>query len=198
MRIMPLFLRASLTIGLVVALAACTSVRKKVPTVEVDETTSGGVTNALQAPLYDLNIKRDKIPAALLQIDIVYGVYAEDDCGALRAEIHDLTRVLGPDISDLEKSKRGKIVLKPEEALGGAVSSLIPYGDVVRWVSGASRHQKKIAGAYFRGHLRRAFLKGRLSELRCTPVPRLNPIIEHQQKSRESKDIPKINLIPLQ
>jgi hypothetical protein len=177
-KIMP-FLRVGVVAGVLLAITACTSMREKVPEVELKGADATGVGDALQSPLYDLNLKKQTIPEALLEIELVYGAYAEDDCGAIRNEIHDLTRVLGPDVSDLEKRGRGKVTLDAKGAIGGAVSGLIPYNNVLRWISGASRHEKKIAAAYFRGHLRRAFLKGRLAELRCTPVPRLNPVVEH-------------------
>ena len=131
---------------------------------------------AAQSPLYDFNLKRDKIPARLSNIDDTYD--EPPSCRAAREEAAALTEILGPDPATRKKQKNSKIKVNPANAIGSAVSSYIPYNNVVRFLSGADSHRKKYADAIMKGHLRRSFVNGWLIQNDCpnVPVPKLKPV----------------------
>lgn len=131
--------------------------------------------DALGQPLTDLNITREDIPDALKAIVAdPYKLPAPAGCPTITAEIAVIDQLLGPDID---------IVLDPKTARAerenAAVSSLvsqfstswIPGRDIIRTLSGAQAHTRKVREAVLAGSLRRAFLKGMSRQLACPPVP---------------------------
>ncbi|MGV6802145.1 MAG: hypothetical protein ACWA5L_09520 [bacterium] len=154
---------------------------KKVPKVAVDMDQEE-MSQAAQSPLYDLNLKREEIPAELLILDNLYSEPRQGKCSAAQYEVASLTRVLGPDPADSYVVGRDgrTYTLKPADALSSTLSGLIPYGDIVRYVTGASGHEKKRAEAFYKGQIRRAFLKGWMQNNGCEiiPIPRVKPVRE--------------------
>jgi hypothetical protein len=149
-----------------------------------------GAFEAVQSPLVDLNIKRETIPQALQ--DIAGNPYVLDDkpkCSQLAGDVAALDAMLGP---DMQKNKRTKLAsegsltdaasvssytqegasMLQNEAIGfvAGKASIIPFRGLVRRITGASDHAKEVALAYESGKLRRAYLKGMMSAMKCAPV----------------------------
>ncbi len=125
--------------------------------VEVEQDEMG---RAMQAPLYDLNFKKDEIPAPLADLKNIFTPPPEESCRNMRREIYALNGVLGPEEIVTSDDPEKVLTLNPSGALESAMSSLIPYNDILKYLSGATAHEKKLARAIFRGHARRAFLRG--------------------------------------
>jgi hypothetical protein len=167
----------------VLALPACASVKgPKVPErfkppkkvkVDMDQ---GKLKKSAQSPLYDLNVMRERIPRRLKNIKYVYALDQPVTCDDLDREIAGLDAVLGPDPADTTKARNETLTLETSDALEQAIDSFIPFTSVIRYLSGASDHEKRLAAAYYRGEVRRAFLKGTRTQLSCNiPVPRPKP-----------------------
>ena len=59
--------------------------------------------NALMQPLRDINLKKDKIPPRLLQIqDDPYNIQDMSGCRAIVTEIVSLRPMLGPDVNEVQ------------------------------------------------------------------------------------------------
>ncbi len=128
---------------------------------------SSGVGEAASAPLKDFNLKRDKIPALLRTIRNPYDVDMQIECLEITLRVEALNAVLGrdwdvppPDKKSLEERTADGASTAFLDALASEASGLIPYRGLVRTVSGANRHRKKVLKAYERGSHRRTFLKG--------------------------------------
>ncbi len=131
------------------------------------DTAGSGVGEAASAPLKDLNLKRDKIPALLKKIRNPYKVDPEIDCLEITLRVEALTAILGrdwdvapPDKKSLEERTADGASTAFLDTVASEASGLIPYRGLVRAVSGANRHNKKVLKAYERGSHRRTFLKG--------------------------------------
>ena len=85
------------------------------------QTFNAGVGDAVQAPLEDLNLKREEIPEVLLQArGAPYAVTGLGRCAAIGAEIARLDEALGPDI-DVPTSGDGEALdAAVEDAFAGA------------------------------------------------------------------------------
>lgn len=126
-----------------------------------------GVGEAAMSPLEDVNLKRDKIPKRLQAIKNPYDIAASVTCAEIASEVRALDVILG---RDWDIPPPDKAALKERAADGASTafldtvaseaSGLIPYRGIVRTVSGANRHAKKVRKAYERGSHRRTFLKG--------------------------------------
>lgn len=128
-----------------------------------------GAFHAVQMPFEDLNLKRDKIPPLLqMMAGRPYTLPADMSCEAIHREIALLDDILGADVDIWrDPSRRDSYADKGlSAAQGHAVGmienqvSIIPYRGVVRQVTGAEKHARKVASAYEVGRLRRAFYKG--------------------------------------
>ena len=115
--------------------------------------------DVVTAPLSDLNIKKDEVPEILVSArDKPYDVSGLKRCPAIAAAIGNLDAVLGDDIDIVRADgKSGRSVGGVAKSL---VSSLIPFGGVIREISGANAQQRKWNEAIYAGSVRRAFLKG--------------------------------------
>lgn len=126
-----------------------------------------GVSEAAMSPFEDINLKRDRIPERLKKIKNPYEVNPDISCSEIGSEVMALNDLLG---RDWDVPPPEKAALKERAADGASTafldtvaseaSGLIPYRGVVRTVSGANRHAKKVRKAYERGSHRRTFLKG--------------------------------------
>jgi hypothetical protein len=106
-------------------------------------------------PAEDLNLRKKKIPPVLLRAEAhPYAVL--NGCPAIAGAVGELNRVLGPDV-DRERSSQA---LKAGTIAKSVVSSLIPFGGIIRQVSGAAKEQQAFQDAITAGIARRAFLKG--------------------------------------
>ena len=113
-------------------------------------------------PLDDLNLRRDEIPLILIAArDDTYAVKGLRSCRALGAEIGRLDAVLGPDIDVAADQSLGE---KRGNAVGAlaksVIGSFIPFGGVIREVTGAAARERQWQVALYAGTARRAYLKG--------------------------------------
>lgn len=113
-------------------------------------------------PLSDLNLKKEEIPPILLAArEATYDLGGLRTCRAIGAEIVQLDAVLGPDIDIAAEKTRDE---KRGNAVGNVarsvLSSFIPFGGVIREVSGAASRERQWQVALYAGASRRAFLKG--------------------------------------
>ncbi len=113
-------------------------------------------------PLADVNIKKDEIPPILIAArENAYDTAGLRTCPALQAEVRRLDVVLGDDIDVVEDKSLGE---KRGNAVGNiaksVIGSLIPFGGVIREISGANENQRQWQIAMYAGSVRRAYLKG--------------------------------------
>lgn len=144
---------------------------------------------AVQQPMRDLSLIRDRVPdALLLSVAAPYALQAPETCASLAKEVAALDVALGPDLASGAKT-RG-------ESMGGLAAGLIngaiglPFRGIVRKVSGADHRDRALKAAVLAGMVRRGFLKGRIS-LVCPPgrnVVDNHMIVENRVVSRQVKD----------
>lgn len=110
-------------------------------------------------PLSDFNLKKDEVPAVLITArEKPYSLAGMSRCPAISAEIGQLDAVLGDDI-DIARDDGGAKVSVGSVAKS-LVRSLIPFGGVIRELSGAGGQERMWNEAIYAGSVRRAFLKG--------------------------------------
>ena len=132
------------------------------------------ITKSFQSPLYMLNIKKEDIPDHLPGPDQTYT--EPTSCLVAKVEYDKLNALLGIDKATLEAEEYGMINLDASDAIESTINDFIPFEDVIKYVSGATKHEKKVAAAYFRGQIRRAYLRGYIHRNTCeTPVPSAKP-----------------------
>ena len=126
-----------------------------------------GVGNAAAAPLTDLNVRREKIPPLLKTIRNPYAVDEFLPCDEIASQVMALDAILGrdwdippPDKASLQERAADGASTAFLDTVASEASGLIPYRGLVRTVSGANKHERKVRKAYERGSHRRTFLKG--------------------------------------
>ena len=124
----------------IMGLSACTTTKKA----------SSDISNA---PVKALNLKNVKIPENLKDTGNPYTATQSTSCADMKMELTQLTEFLGPDwdSDDHYRKTGGKG--------GGFFDAILPYGGIVRFVSGASKHEKKVLEAADYAGVRRAHLK---------------------------------------
>jgi hypothetical protein len=109
-------------------------------------------------PLRDVNIKKTKIPPVLQRAALApYSLAGLNSCPQLVARIRQLNSVLGEDID--EAHARGHAFTAGHLAQS-VVDALIPFGGIIKEVSGAAADQRRLQSAVVAGYARRGFLKG--------------------------------------
>ncbi|MFN3456121.1 MAG: hypothetical protein ACK4Z8_00930 [Novosphingobium sp.] len=137
------------TLAVAFPLAAQTAVSE-------EKVTAGDVVTK---PLSDFNIKKDEVPDVLVAArNKPYDVTGLKKCPAIAAEVAKLDAVLGDDI-DVARDD-GNSTIKMGNIAKSLVGSLIPFGGVIREISGANAQQRKWNEAIYAGSVRRAYLKG--------------------------------------
>lgn len=98
-----------------------------------------------------------------------YKAPASPACDTVPAELKAINDVLGPDLDT---------VVAPEDTTkslaskgGEVVRGLVPYGGVVRFVTGANKKDKELREAVLAGYARRGFLRGVEANTKCPPDP---------------------------
>lgn len=110
-----------------------------------------------------------------------YKAPAAPACDTVPAEILAINDLLGPDLDTPPETDDTKKSLASKSA--GVARSLVPYGGVVRFVTGANKKDKELREAIVAGYARRGFLRGLESNLKCHPDP---PPAAHS-KSKSAK-----------
>lgn len=138
------------------------------------EQTQEGIGDALLTPISDLNLKRKEIPPLLLALDSAYDPLPDYACETIAAKVVELEALLGPDVNDTEPEERGmgekvgsgtsKAAL---DAVSGTTGGVIPFRGVVRSISGAAKHERRLLAEIREGMERRAYLKGMGEQLGC-------------------------------
>lgn len=114
--------------------------------------------DVVATPAGDLNLRKDKIPALLTAaLDQPYSLTGLGTCRRLAAEIGGLDGVLGDDIDMAQADGRR---ISPGRVAQSVVGSFIPFRGVIREISGANGHDRKLQTAILAGVARRSFLKG--------------------------------------
>jgi hypothetical protein len=133
----------------------------------VVERTSRGLPDAAASPLNDLNLRRESIPDLLRAIDNPYHVDPGISCDDIKGQVTALDELLGrdfdippPDPASLSERAAEGASTAFLDTISSTASSVIPLRGVVRNVSGANAHQRRVRKAYERGSHRRTFLKG--------------------------------------
>lgn len=116
------------------------------------------VGDVVATPLETVNLKKEDIPPILQKArEAPYTLVGLKSCPAIAAEVRRLDAVLGDDIDIANYTKGGVMVGNTAKSI---VGSLIPFGGVIREISGANAAQRQLQVALFAGTARRAFLKG--------------------------------------
>lgn len=140
--------------------------------------TGARVGSAATAPLNDLNLVKDKIPAVLLEAQAApYKAPEDASCAGLLAALRPLDEALGPDIDAPSERNEQGLAEKGGEALGDAAldalkrtaEGVLPFRGWLRKLSGAERYSRDVAAAVIAGRSRRAFLKGMGAAQACPP-----------------------------
>ena len=140
----------------------CTSSAGLAATPNTDQPMLSHAEKAVTQPARDLNLKKEKIPARLLEIQKApYDLAGLDGCQALTTEINSLYPMLGPDVdSKVKLSRTEKRERSVGRVAGGIIGGLIPFRGIVREVSGANAADQRYQKAMSAGFARRSFLKG--------------------------------------
>jgi len=123
-------------------------------------------------PLSDINLRKQRIPEKLTQLQTPYDIVHDGSCAGLIAEIGDWNDILGPDLdsvlyeSEEQKQKRRNRETTLDVAEAG-VGSFIPFRGLVRAATGATKHENTIRREYRKGVARRAYLRGLAAAQRC-------------------------------
>ena len=114
--------------------------------------------DVLATPAGDLNLRKGKIPALLdAAVADPYSLAGLNTCAQLSTAVVALDAILGPD-RDIPADRAEK--LSVGRVAQSAVGSFIPFRGIIREVSGANGHQRKVEDAVEAGTARRSFLKG--------------------------------------
>ncbi len=114
--------------------------------------------DVVATPVDDLNLRKGKIPP-LLEAAIAdpYDLGGIKTCAQISVAITQLDAILGLD-RDIPQDRAEK--LSVGRVAQSAVGSFIPFRGIIREVSGANSHQRKVDDAVEAGIARRSFLKG--------------------------------------
>jgi hypothetical protein len=105
-----------------------------------------------------LNIEKREIPELLIEAQRApYSLEGLSNCRRLIAAVREFDEVLGPDF-DLPEEERSRI--SAGRVAKTVVGSFIPFRGLIREVSGANDHDRKVRAAIQAGLARRGFLKG--------------------------------------
>ena len=156
----PLFRAALLAPCLLLALPAAASGQQSAAPAPARTMNDNKVTavDVLATPAGDLNLRKGKIPALLdAAVADPYNLAGLKTCAQLSVAVSALDAILGPD-RDIPADRAEK--LSVGRVAQSAVGSFIPFRGIIREVSGANSHQRKVDDAVEAGTARRAFLKG--------------------------------------
>ena len=127
---------------------------------------TNGVGQAVQQPFRDLNLVRDDVPEVLrLAVQAPYALADPVRCEDLIRDIATLDQVLGPDVDQPRTTVDGSGEALASSLVRGVVG--LPFGGVVRNLTGAAARERDFRRAIVAGLARRSYLKGVARTLRC-------------------------------
>ena len=114
--------------------------------------------DVVATPVSDLGLRNGKIPPILeAAVADPYDMAGVRTCAQISTRVGELDAVLGPD-RDIPQDRAEK--LSAGRVAQAAVGQFIPFRGLIREVSGANSHQRKVDDAVEAGTARRSFLKG--------------------------------------
>lgn len=114
--------------------------------------------DVIATPVSDLNLKKTDIPPLLISAQgDPYSLAGLKRCYEIGEAIVALDTVLG---DDLDLPQDGRANTSAGSVAQAAVGAFIPFRGVIREISGANEHERKLREAIVAGTARRAFLKG--------------------------------------
>jgi hypothetical protein len=194
MRRLPHLLAAAAIAGAVVSQGALAQTNTSSRPAPISQHPSDrNLPSAVETPLRNANLVNEKIPPVL--VAAVQNPYARSgrlSCAAITAQVAELTAALGPDFD--AGGSGDKSHLAPA-AVRVAANTFIPFQGVLRFVSGAEAHDRKVIRAIIAGSARRSYLKG-LGEARgCTapasPVGAVPPSAPTHVRRRSRRSRPR-------
>ena len=127
------------------------------------------IEDAATQPLRDTRIADERIPEVLqLAASAPYSTRGTERCAAIAEQIRRLDTALGPD-ADAPGTEPSRGAILAAAGVRAAINSVIPGLGLVRLVTGADRHQRRVEAAILAGALRRSFLKGLGASRGCEP-----------------------------
>lgn len=127
------------------------------------------IESAITSPAEDLNLKRTEMPEVLNRAEAdPYQLANTETCSAIASEIAQLDEALGVD-RDAPQPVGGEQEKAAAAAVRTGVQAFVPFRGVVRWISGAARHEERLEAAINAGAARRGFLKGKALGMNCPP-----------------------------
>jgi hypothetical protein len=128
-----------------------------------------GVSDAVKAPLRDLNLTLDNVPLILVRAYAKpYDMTGLTSCAAILDQVSALDLALGPDVDipragtpqeDMFDKGRGLAGDAALDAVRSATTGVIPVRGWVRRLSGANRAEQEAKAIVLAGSVRRGFLK---------------------------------------
>lgn len=119
---------------------------------------SVNAVDVVATPVSDLGLRNGKIPPVLeAAVADPYDMAGIKTCAQISTRVSELDAVLGPD-RDIPQDRAEK--LSVGRVAQAAVGQFIPFRGIIREVSGANSHQRKVDDAVEAGTARRSFLKG--------------------------------------
>ena len=108
------------------------------------------------------------VPPLLAKVEAdPYRAPAPPACKTIAEELLALNAILGPDVDAEAAAKKNG-----SDMVGGAIRGLVPYGGVVRFLTGARKKDRALMKAVMAGYARRGFLRGVEAGLTCAaPTP---------------------------
>jgi hypothetical protein len=139
-----------------------------------DRSGTANLSNAVEAPLHDLNIMREGIPPILsAAVADPYAPPTPLSCEVLVDDIQALDVALGPDFNEEGTPQSPSLTRNNGHIALALVQSgarlLLPYSGLVSTITGARRHDQQIVEAITAGSVRRGYLKGLGEAYRCPP-----------------------------
>lgn len=167
--------------------------------------TKAAAFSAALTPLEDIGLRKRKIPDILKMLsDNPYATPATITCDGVKTELADLTLILGPDYDEAKKKQAalsaqdqmmedgGNMLSDAFVGLIRSQTDVIPLRSIVRRLTGANSHEKKVAQAVEAGKLRRAYLKGMAHakfDNACIPHPQVITATVEPKKDAEPLEI---------
>lgn len=151
------------------------------PTSPAADTDGRPVTDIVNQPLRDLNLKKMEIPAALqTAFAAPYSNVGLKNCRAIKAEIDTLEAALGPDFDKAPMMSDRTRAANTAIGVGGRLLSgfIMPFRGVVREVTGSAEAERDYNAAAAAGLTRRGYLKGLAQSRKCATARPASPYNE--------------------